>query len=64
MTDLCVMQYALALKAYGNQNDRKLNVVVLENATQSFTTEAHDGNIMHRFALYNMMLNGIIIAEI
>ena len=64
MTDLCVMQYALSLKAYANQNNKKLNVVVLENATQSFNTEAHDGNVMHRFALYNMMLNGVIIAEI
>ncbi len=64
MTDLSVMQYALSLKAYANQNDKKLNVVVLENATHSFTTEAHDGNVMHRFALYNMMLNGVIIAEI
>lgn len=64
MTDICVMQYALALKAYANQNDKKMNVVVLENATQSFNTEAHDGNVMHRFALYNMMLNGVIIAEI
>lgn len=64
MTDVCVMQYALALKAYANQNDRKTTVVVLENATQTFTTEAHDGSAMHRFALYNMMLNGITIAEI
>lgn len=64
MTDICVMQYALALKAYANQNDKKINVVVLENATQSFNTEAHDGNVMHRFALYNMMLNGVVIAEI
>ncbi|MBQ6809096.1 MAG: isochorismatase family protein [Clostridia bacterium] len=64
MTDISVMQYALSLKAYANQNNKKLNVVVLENATQSFSTEAHDGNVMHRFALYNMMLNGVIIAEI
>jgi len=64
VTDLCVMQYALTKKAYFNQNDIDKKIIVVENAVQTFSTDAHDGNQMHNFALYNMLINGIIIATV
>lgn len=58
-TDICVMQFALTLKAYFNENNMKKRVSVVENAVQTFDNESHDGNKMHTYALYNMMINGI-----
>ncbi len=63
-TDICVMQYALTQKAYLNDNNLRAAIVVVENAVQTFDGPAHDGNMMHNFALYNMYINGITLAQI
>lgn len=63
-TDICVLQFALTLKAYLNEIDSKVNVIAVENAIQTFDNEAHDGNYMHSFAMYNMYINGIIPVRI
>ena len=63
-TDICVMQFALSLRAYFNENNLKKNVAVVENAVQTFDGPGHDGNRMHYFALYNMMMNGVKLYSI
>ena len=57
MSDVSVMQYALTQKAYFNEIDSKARIIVVENATQTFHTEAHNGNSMHSFAMYNLYQN-------
>jgi len=64
MTDISVMQFALSQKSQLNEINRQANVIVVENATQTFENNAHNGNQMHAFALYNMYINGIMIAQI
>ena len=64
MSDISVMQYALTQKAHFNEIDCKAKVIVVENATQTFDTQAHNGDNMHAFAMYNLYKNGVIIARI
>ena len=64
MSDVSVMQYALTQKAYFNEIDSKARIIVVENATQTFHTEAHNGNSMHSFAMYNLYQNGVMLARI
>lgn len=64
MSDISVMQYALTQKAYFNEIDCKSKVVVVENATQTFDTQAHNADNMHAFAMYNLYQNGVILARI
>ena len=63
-TDICVMQFALSLKAYFDQLNRQKNVAVVENAVQTFDSEGHDGDKMHIFAIYNMIMNGVSVYSI
>lgn len=63
-TDICVMQFALTQKAYLNESNRDKNVIVIENAVQTFNSDTHDGNQMQIFALYSMLINGIHIYTI
>lgn len=64
MTDIDVMQFALAQKAYFNEHNRQGKIIVVENATRSFSSSAHDGIQAHYSALYNMLINGVLIARI
>ena len=64
MTDTDVLQFALSQQAYCFENDRYLRIIVLENAVRSFDNHAHDDMDNHIFALYNMYINGITIAQI
>lgn len=63
-TDICVMQFALTQKAYLNEINSKIKVIAVENAIQTFDTEAHNGDMCHAFAMYNMYINGIIPVKI
>lgn len=63
-TDICVMQFVLSLKAYFNESNMKQRVAIVENAIQTFDSENHDGNKMHAFAVYNMMMNGVNVYTI
>lgn len=59
VTDICIMQFALTQKAYLNERNQEKRVIVVENAVQTFNNDTHDGNQMHAFALYNMLINGV-----
>lgn len=65
MSDISVLQFALTQKAYFNNINRSnVKIAVIANATQTYDSPTHAGDLMHNFALYNMFLNGIIIANI
>lgn len=64
VSDICVLQFALTQKAYFNERNQDKRIIVIENAVQTFNSETHDGNQMHTFALYNMLINGINIYAI
>jgi len=64
-TDICVMQFALTLRAYFNEkNEPRKRIAVVENAVQTFDSDSHNGDRMHTFALYNMLINGITLVRI
>lgn len=64
-TDLCVMQFALSVKAFYNQWDMESNVIIPINAVDTFDLKEtlHDAELMNLFAFYNMDLNGIKIVK-
>lgn len=58
-TDICVQQFALSLKAYSNMKDEHRRVIVPVNAVDTYDLGAHQGDLTHAMALYNMMGNGV-----
>ncbi|MFV0380210.1 MAG: isochorismatase family cysteine hydrolase [Anaerorhabdus sp.] len=40
-TDICVLQFALSLKGYVNQNNLDIEVIVIEDAVDTFETDGH-----------------------
>lgn len=60
-TDICIMQFALSLKAYFNEINLNRRVVVPISLVETFDLEAtkHDAELMSLFAFYNMKMNGI-----
>lgn len=74
-TDLCVHQLALHLKLHANALNRKVRVIVPENAIQTYDMPIetarqlgalpHDGDVTHLVFLYHMRLNGVeVVREI
>lgn len=63
VTDICVMQLALSLKAYFNENNKNKRIIVPINSVETYDSDSHDGELMNLFALYNMHINGIEIVE-
>jgi nicotinamidase-related amidase len=60
-TDICVLQFALTIKAYFNERNIPSKVVVPVPGVETFHLDAtnHHADLMNVFALYNMKLNGI-----
>lgn len=63
VTDICVLQFALSLKAYFNENNKNKRVIVPMNAVETYEGSSHDGYLMNLFALYNMHISGIEVVE-
>ena len=63
-TDISVLQFALAQRAYWNENNNNNRIIVIENAVQTYHDDIHNGDAMHNFALFNMYMNGIKIAHL
>ncbi len=59
-TDIDILQFSLSLSSLfieRNLADKKIYIV--ENAVQTYDSSSHNGDIMHNFALYNMLINKI-----
>lgn len=60
LSDVCVMQFVLSLKAYFNEWDIPSRIIIPVRGVETFDLEAtnHNGDLMNLFALYNMQMNG------
>ncbi len=63
VTDICVLQFALSLKAYFNEKNKSKRIVVPKDCVETYDGGTHDGYLMNLFALYNMHTSGIEIAD-
>jgi len=61
VTDICVMNFALTLRAYLNQWNIDSEVIVPLSCVETFNLDItnHHAPLMNLFALYNMQMNGI-----
>ncbi|MDE6731117.1 MAG: cysteine hydrolase [Oscillospiraceae bacterium] len=58
-TDICVMQFALTLKAWANQNQKNLNLFIPVNAVATYDAPGHDAESLQKTALEIMAQAGI-----
>ncbi|MCH4888469.1 cysteine hydrolase [Acidaminobacter sp. JC074] len=65
-SDLCVMHFALSLKTHFNRINKKHQIVVVENAIDTYDISAihHPGDFMHLMSLKMMKDNGILLRRI
>lgn len=63
VTDICVLQFALSLKSYFNENNKNKRVIIPMNTVETYDGGSHNGYLMNLFALYNMHTSGIEIVE-
>ena len=62
-TDICVLQFALTLKTYCNQNDRKLEVLLPVNAVETYDAPGHNADLLQAAALQIMQQAGITLVK-
>lgn len=62
-TDICVQQFAITLKTWFNMQNKKVRIIVPINAVETYDLGLHKGDLMNVMALYNMMINGIEVAQ-
>jgi nicotinamidase-related amidase len=64
-TDICIMQFAVTLKVYFNEKNRRINIIVPVDAVDTFHLEEtnHYGDLMNVFALYAMQQSGVTIVK-
>ncbi len=60
-TDICVMQFALSLKCFGNQRNRAFEVIVPVNAVETYDAPAHHADLMQVMALQMLANAGITL---
>ena len=65
VTDICVMNFALTLRAYLNQWNIHGSVIVPLSMVETFDLPEtnHLAPLMNLFALYNMKMNGILLTK-
>lgn len=62
-TDICVMQFALSLKGYINQNDLNIEVIVPRNQVATFDAPGHSAQDFGHWALKLMANAGIRVID-
>ncbi len=62
-TDICVQQFAVTLKTWFNMQNKKVRIIVPINQVDTYDLDLHNGDLMNVMALYNMMINGIEVAQ-
>lgn len=60
-TDICVLNAAIPLKTYFNQNDRDINVVIAKNAVETYDAPTHNKDEYNEMAFKLMAQAGVII---
>lgn len=64
-TDICIKQFALTLKAWFVERNKKVRVLVPMELVDTFDLKAagHDGDLMHLLSLYEMERGGVEIVK-
>lgn len=62
-TDICIMQFALTLKAYFNENNMESEVYIPLKGVETYDAPWHKGDVMNHFAIYTMQQNGVNIVN-
>jgi len=64
-TDICILQFALSLKAYYNEHNKNSRIIVPIDGVETYHLDLnnHYGDLMNMFALYNMELNGVELVK-
>lgn len=62
-TDICVLQFALTLRTYCNQNDLNSTIYVVAEGVDTFGNDGHDKLDFHNFALELMRQAGIVVVD-
>ncbi|WP_406616017.1 isochorismatase family cysteine hydrolase [Mycoplasmopsis hyopharyngis] len=60
-TDICILQLAISLKTFFNENKINKNVIVYDELTSTYDGPNHNAKEYHKFALEIMKQTGIII---
>lgn len=65
VSDICIMQIALTLKTYFNEDNIKSRIIVPTTCIETFNLDAtnHNSSLMNLFSLYNLKMNGIEIVK-
>lgn len=63
VTDICILQFALSIKAYFNEENKNKRIIVPINAVDTYDGGTHNGYLMNLFALYNMYTCGIEVVD-
>lgn len=64
VTDICVYQFAVTLRAYLNEKQLDGDVYVVEELVQTFDIDGfHHGNLMHVTFLKSLMDNGVKVVS-
>lgn len=63
-TDICVLQFATTLKAYYNEKNQQVRVIVPKNLVETYDAPNHPADTLHEAALYLLQLNGIEIVDL
>lgn len=63
VTDICVKQFALTLRAYLNEFDLNGDVIIPVNAVETFDSPIHNANLMNLLSLLEMKSNGIVLVN-
>lgn len=63
VTDICILQLTLAMKAFFNEKNKDKRIIVPINAVDTYDVGSHNAELMNLFALYNMHINGIEVVD-
>lgn len=58
-TDICIQQFAVTLKAWFNQQNRRVRVIVPIDLVDTYDLGLHNADLLNVVTLFSMMGNGI-----
>lgn len=63
ISDVCIKQFALTLRAYFNTKNKDVNVIVPIDSIETYDAPNHNANAMNLYSLVDMKANGIILVN-
>lgn len=62
-TDICIYQFVMTLKAYLNQHNKKVQIVVPLNLVDTYNSPDHNADLMNVVFVNSMIDNGINVVK-